>query len=135
MFFEFGPTINMNVSPVVFVWVVPTLWVKEILEGSLNVSVYSIPTPIPASTVEVKLLLASPLTVAVPLGVVVVVINVLSVELSAKFKIGWLVSVKSKITSPRDSSQFAIPSLSKSRSTLSIQSVLRFLLIYNFQVE
>ena len=75
---------------------------------------------IPGSIDVVILLLLSPEIVAAPVGVVVGVIKVLSVELSEKFNIGRLVSVKSKMTSPRDSSQFKIPSLSKSRSTLSM---------------
>jgi hypothetical protein len=75
---------------------------------------------IPGSIDVVILLLLSPEIEAAPEGVVVAVVKVLSVELSEKFKRGWFVSVKSKMTFPSDSSQFKIPSLSKSISTLSM---------------
>ena len=74
-------------------------------------------TPVPALIVDVKLLLGSPVMFEL---LVVAEINEASVEPSWKVRTGEFILVKLILVSPLDSSQFRIPSLSKSISTLSI---------------
>ena len=120
IFFVFGPIFRINISPVTLECVVDVFCVNSILEASLKLRMYSNSEPAPELTVELKLLEPSPEKVEVPTFVNVEEINELSEEPSIKFRIGELGSVKSILVFPLDSSQFKIPSLSKSTSILSI---------------
>ena len=74
----------------------------------------------PASTIVVILLVPSPEIDEVPFCVKLDEVNVASRDPSSKLRTGALISLKSRLTFPIDSSQFRIPSLSKSISILSI---------------
>ena len=97
-------------------------WISFTLDGLPNSRVYSsfssMTPPAPAVTVDVKLLLRSP--VIFELLVVAVINEASSGEPSWKERTGRLELLKSILVSPLDSSQFRIPSLSKSLSILSM---------------
>ena len=120
IFFVFGPIFKINISPVTLECIVEVFCVNSILEASLKLRIYSNSDPAPAFTIEFKLLVPSPDMLEVPICVITVEIKELSEEPSMKLIIGELGSVKSILVFPLDSSQFKIPSLSKSTSTLSI---------------
>ena len=66
------------------------------------------------------LLVPSPDIDEVPFWIKLDVVKVASTDPSWKLRMGALISLKSRFTFPKDSSQFKIPSLSKSTSTLSM---------------
>ncbi len=118
IFFVLGPTLNIKVSPVIVVWVLVGFWIIFILDALSKPRVYtSSVTPEPALIVDVKLLLGSPVMFEL---LVVAEINEASEEPSWKVRTGELGALKSILVSPLDSSQFRIPSLSKSISILSM---------------